>query len=323
MRLVILDGHALNPGDLDWAPLRALGECRIYDRSDEDKVLERAGRAEILLTNKVPFPKERLEKLPRLRFIAVLATGYDVVDASAAGALGIPVSNVPSYGTDSVAQMVFAHLLNLATRVSDASHGASAGRWTSSGQWSFQEHPQLELSSRVMGIVGFGRIGRATARIARAFGMKVLAVDRGPLEEAEGIEQVTLEELFRKSDAVSLHCPLTEETRGLISRETLRLMKRTAFLINTSRGALVDESALAEALRTGEIAGAGLDVLSQEPPPADHPLLHTPHCFVTPHIAWATKAARQRLLDEVVENVRAFLSGTPRNVVNRVTALRR
>lgn len=319
MTIVVLDGYALNPGDLDWAPLQRLGPCRIHDRTEDNRILERSEDADILLTNKTPLAKETLGRLPRLRLIAVLATGHDAVDGRAAATLGIPVANVPAYGTESVAQMVFAHLLNLATRAGDSARGVSAGRWTASRDWSYSDFPQLELGGLTMGIIGYGRIGRATARIARGFGMKVLAADRDRLEDAEGVEPASLEDLLRRSDVVSLHCPLTDQTRAIINSQTLRLLKPTAFLINTSRGALIDERALAEALSERRLAGAGLDVLSAEPPPAGHPLLRAPNCFITPHIAWATREARQRLLDEVVENVRAFLSGRARNIVNGVT----
>jgi len=323
MNIVVLDGYALNPGDLDWSPLQALGLCRIHDRTENKRIIERSGDADILLTNKTPLAKETLDHLPRLRFIGVLATGHDGVDGTAAAALGIPVTNVPAYGTESVAQMVFAHLLNLATRAGDSARGVGAGRWTASADWSYWDFPQREIQGLTMGIIGYGRIGRATARIARGFGMRVLAVDRDRLEDADGVEAASLEDLLRRSDVISLHCPLTDQTRGIINPQTLRLLKPTAFLINTSRGALIDENALAEALTERRLAGAGLDVLSMEPPPAGHPLLRAPNCFITPHIAWATLAARQRLLDEVVENVRAFLAGRGRNIVNGVTHFRR
>jgi glycerate dehydrogenase len=315
MRIVLLDGHVLNPGDLSWAELQALGPCEIYGRTSPEQVLARALDAEIILVNKVGISREIIARLPRLKYVGVLATGYDCVDVDAARQRRIVVANVPAYGTDSVAQMVFSHLLNLAQHVGEHARSVAARRWTQSGDWCYWEHPLVELAGRTMGIVGLGRIGRATARLASAFGMEVLAFDVAS-PAMERVAAVDLSTLFRRSDAVSLHCPLTPETRQLVNADRLALMKRTAVLINTSRGALVDEQALADALNAEQIAGAGLDVLAVEPPPADHPLLTAMHCYVTPHIAWATRSARQRLLDVVVANVRAFLEGRPQNVVN-------
>jgi glycerate dehydrogenase len=246
----------------------------------------------------------------------VTATGYDVVDVEAARELGIVVTNVPTYGTASVAQMVFAHVLNLTQRVGDHARAVSEGRWASSPDWCFWDFPLIELTGMTMGIVGFGRIGRATSQLAQAFGMKVLAYNRSPIDVLAGVRVVDLETLFSESDVVSLHCPLTPETRRLVSRERLALMKPTALLINTSRGPLVDEAALADSLNAGRLAGAGVDVLECEPPADGNPLFTAKNCYITPHIAWATRASRQRLLDEAVENVAAFLRGTPRNVVN-------
>lgn len=317
MRIVVLDGHTLNPGDLSWDGLKELGDCTVFDRSAADQTVARAEAAELVLTNKVVLARDVLAALPRLRYIGVLATGYNVVDIEAARERGIPVSNVPSYGTQSVAQMVFAHLLNLTQRVGHHARTVRDGRWTSSIDFCYWDTPQIELAGRTIGLIGYGRIGRATAALARAFGMDVLAHDvflkPGDAPEATLVD---LEELLKHSDVVSLHCPLTADNTGLINPRTLALMKPGAFLINTSRGPLVDEQALAEALHAGIIAGAGLDVLAVEPPRPDNPLLHAPNCFVTPHIAWATQAARQRLLDTVVGNVEAFLAGTPVNVVN-------
>ena len=317
MRIVVLDGHVLNPGDLSWADLEALGPCEIYERTPPEQVLARARDAEIILVNKVEIRRETLAGLPRLKYVGLLATGYDCVDVEAARQRGVVVANAPAYGTDSVAQMVFAHLLNLAEHVGDHARWVAGGGWTRSSDWCSWEHPLVELAGRTLGIVGFGRIGQATARLALAFGMKVLAFDvAAPV--MDNVTAVDLSTLFRRSDAVSLHCPLTPETRQLVNAQRLALMRRTAVLINTSRGALVDERALADALNAEQIAGAGLDVLAIEPPPADHPLLTAKHCYVTPHIAWATQSARQRLLDIVVANVRAYLAGQPRNVVKSV-----
>jgi len=315
MNIVVLDGYALNPGDLSWSSLEALGPCTIHDRTPAADVAARAVSAEIVLTNKAAITREVMEQLPRLRYIGVLATGYDIVDAAAARRRGIPVCNVPDYATPSVVQMVFAHLLNLTLRVADHGRGVAEGRWSRCPDFAYWDFPLVELAGLTLGVVGFGRIGRAVARAALAFGMDVLAYDPAVIDST-GVRSVDLDELLRQSDVVSLHCPLTPDTRHLIDAERLSAMKPTAYLINTGRGPLIDERALAEALRSGSIAGAGLDVLSVEPPPADHPLLTAPNCCITPHIAWATRAARQRLLDAAVANVRGFLEGTPRNVVN-------
>jgi glycerate dehydrogenase len=314
VNILVLDGHTLNPGDLSWDPLRALGPCRIYDRTAADTVVERAKEAEILLTNKTPISRDAIAALPGLRYIGVLATGYNVVDAEAARQRGIPVTNVPTYGTSSVSQMVFAHLLNLALRVGHHASTVSEGRWSRAEDFCYWDYPLLELEGLTMGVIGYGRIGQATARLALAFGMSVIACDR--TDVAPPGTMASLEAVFRTSDVVSLHCPLTPETLHLVNANRLRLMKPTAFLVNTSRGGLVDESALAEALNTGCIAGAGIDVLSTEPPSPDNPLLHARNCYITPHIAWATRAARARLLDAAVGNIKAFLDGSPRNVVN-------
>lgn len=317
MQIVVLDGYTLNPGDLSWDGLKMLGATTIYERSLPEEVVSRALEAEIVLTNKVVLSREVLGQLPRLKYIGVLATGYNIVDIQAARERGILVSNVPTYGSASVAQMAFAHLLNLTQHVAYHAQTVSEGRWSKAEDWCYWDHPLLELAGKTMGIVGFGRIGQATARIALAFGMEVLAYDTQPIPSSKGISAVDLETLFRQSDAISLHCPLTPATERLVNRERLAQMKPWAYLINTSRGGLIDESALATALNTGQIAGAGLDVLSEEPPRPDNPLLAAKNCFITPHIAWATRAARQRLLEIVVENLRSYLSGQPQNVVNR------
>ncbi|MHC4177441.1 MAG: D-2-hydroxyacid dehydrogenase [Planctomycetota bacterium] len=317
MHIVVLDGYTLNPGDLSWDELKELGTCEIFDRSLLEEVVPRGRRAEAVLVNKIELSRELIGQLPKLRYIGVLATGHNVVDGRAARERGVPVTNVPTYGTQSVAQMVFAHLLNLTQRVGYHAGTVAEGRWTACEDFCYWDYPLVELAGQTLGIVGFGRIGRATARLALAFGMKVLACDPVlPAAVPEGVEIVELEAIFRHSDVVSLHCPLTPDTQGLVDRDRLALMKPSAFLINTSRGTLVDEGALAEALASGGIAGAGLDVLAVEPPPADNPLLRAKNCFVTPHIAWATRSARERLLRTVVENLRAFIEGRPQNVVN-------
>lgn len=313
MRIVVLDGYCLNPGDLSWEGLEKLGELEVHDRTGPEEVLVRAQGAEIVLTNKTEVDADVIERLERLQYIGLLATGYNVVDVEAARAKGVPVTNVPAYGTESVAQMVFAHILNLTQHV--AAHGEI--QWSACPDFCCWEHPLIELDRLTLGIVGLGRIGRATARIGLAFGMRVVAHDLlPPTPLPEGVEMVEQERLFLESDVVSLHCPLTPDTERLIDARTLGLMKKSAFLINTSRGQLVDEQALAHALNQGEIAGAGLDVLDVEPPDPKNPLLHAKRCTVTPHIAWATRAARVRLMEMVVKNVKAFLHGGPQNVVN-------
>lgn len=314
--IVVLDGHTLNPGDLDWGRLVQLGKCAIYDRSNAAEIVERLADAEIVLSNKVSLTRKLMAGKPRLKYIGVTATGFNIVDVRAARELGIVVTNVPSYGTASVAQMVFAHLLNLTQRVADHARAVREGRWATATDWCFWNYPLLELEGLTMGIVGYGRIGQATAKLAQAFQMKVLAHSRGSIDAASGIRASSLESVFRDSDVISLHCPLTPETQRLVNRERLALMKPTAFLINTSRGALIDEEALAEALNSGRLAGAGLDVLDTEPPREGNPLYDAKNCYITPHIAWATRSSRQRLLDTAIDNVAAFLRGQPRNVVH-------
>jgi glycerate dehydrogenase len=317
-QIVVLDGHTLNPGDLSWDDLRALGPCAVYDRTFPADIVSRAGQAEIVLTNKTELSADVIEAFAHLRYIGVLATGYNVVNIETARRRGIVVTNVPAYSTSSVAQMVFAHLLNLALRVGYHAHSVRRGKWASQPDFCYWETPLLELAGLTMGIVGFGRIGRATAQIARAFGMEVIAYDIDtPTDAPRECRFVELDEVFRRSDVLSLHCPLTSENKGLVNEQRLAMMKQGAFLINTSRGPLIDEPALAQALNDGRIAGAGLDVLTSEPPEKDNPLLVAKNCFITPHISWATQAARQRLLMVAVENVAAFLAGKPQNIVNR------
>ena len=312
--IVVLDGFALNPGDLSWDDLKSIGECAIYDRTTPDEVLNRARGAGIILTNKTILDRTVIENLPDMRYIGVMATGYNVVDFDAAGERRIPVTNVPEYATVSVVQMVFAYLLELTQHVAHHAETVRSGRWVSSRDFCYWDMPLIELDGLVMGIIGYGRIGRRVAQVARAFGMEVLVHDIDT--NVTGVRYAGLDELFRKSDVVSLHCPLTPGSREIVNTGRLELMKPTAFLINTGRGPLVNEDDLAEALNTGKIAGAGLDVLSVEPPRSDNPLLVAKNCYITPHIAWATRAARSRLMKTVGENIRAFLRGEPRNVVN-------
>jgi len=317
MRIVVLDGYTLNPGDLSWDGLREIGHCEIYDRTSPEDVVSRARGAEIVLTNKVVLSHEIVDQLPNLKYIGVLATGYNVVDLEAARERGIPVTNVPTYGTRSVAQMVFAHLLNLTQHVGYHAQTVREGRWSHAPDFCYWDYPMIELADRTMGIVGFGRIGRATARLAMAFGMNVLVFDVFPLTSVpQGVEVVGLDRLFGESDAVSLHVPLTPQTDRLVDAERLATMKPTAFLINTSRGPVIDEQALAAALNADRLAGAGLDVLAVEPPDSQNPLLSAKNCYITPHISWATSSARSRLLNTALENVRAFVDGKDQNVVN-------
>jgi len=316
MKIVVLDGFTLNPGDLSWDELETLGECEIHDRTPANEVVKRATGAAIVLTNKTPVTGESISALPELKYIGVLATGYNIVDVAAARRRNIPVCNVPAYGTKSVAQHTFALLLELTQHAGHHGGTVRDGRWSKSPDWCYWDYPLIELDGMTIGIVGYGRIGRAVGELALAFGMKVLATSASPKQAPRGVTFVDLETLFQQSDAVSLHCPLTPQTKNLVNASRLGLMKPAAFLINTSRGPLIDEPALAEALNTGRIAGAGLDVLSVEPPQADNPLLGAKNCLITPHLAWATRAARSRLMRAVVANVRAFLAGKPENVVN-------
>jgi glycerate dehydrogenase len=316
MNIVVLDGFTLNPGDLDWQELQSLGPCVIYDRTPPDKLLHRAAAADILLTNKTELTAAVIQNLPRLKYIGVLATGSNVVDLAAARARGIPVTNVPAYSTISVAQMTFALLLELAHHTGHHAQSVREGGWTRSLDFCYWDFPLLELDGLTLGLVGFGRIGQAVSKLAAAFGMNVLAYKPTARAAPPGVRFVALDTLFRESDVVSLHCPLTPQTANLVNAQRLSLMKPTAFLLNTSRGALVDELALADALNSGCLAGAALDVLSTEPPPADNPLLTARNCFITPHQAWATRAARSRLMKVACENVRSFLHGQTQNVVN-------
>ncbi|HUS04755.1 MAG TPA: D-2-hydroxyacid dehydrogenase [Bryobacteraceae bacterium] len=310
MKIVVLDGYTLNPGDLSWDLLRGLAEVIVHDRLPAGEVARAAADADLVLTNKTPLRQDVLEQLPKLRYIGVLATGYDVVDVAAARSRGITVTNVPAYGSASVAQLVFALLLELCHHTALHSEMVRRGAWSQNPDWSFWRTPLIELSGKTLGIIGMGRIGSQVARIGSAFGMKTLAASRTSREGS-----TSLEELLRKSDVVSLHCPLTADTRSLINAERLALMKPAAFLINTARGALVNEQDLADALNQDRLAGAGIDVLPVEPPP-DSPLFRAKNCIITPHLAWATKEARTRLMDVACQNVAAFLNGAPQNVVS-------
>jgi glycerate dehydrogenase len=316
MNIVVLDGFTLNPGDLSWDELKVLGPCRIYDRTAPEEIVARCASAGILLTNKAALTRDHILALPELRYIGVTATGTNVVDLEAARSREIPVTNVPAYGTKSVAQTTFALLLELTQHVGHHARTVRQSQWSRSLDWCYWERPLIELDGLTLGIIGFGRIGRAVAEMAAAFGMQVLAAYHNVKEGHAFVRFVDLETLFRTSDVVSLHCPLTAETRNLVNAQRLAWMKPSAFLLNSGRGPLVDEAALAEALNRGQIAGAGLDVLSVEPPPAANPLLQAKNCYITPHLAWATRAARDRLLSAAVANVRSFLEGHPRNVVN-------
>jgi glycerate dehydrogenase len=310
-RLVVLDGHTTNPGDLSWAPLEALGELTVHGRTPREQVAERIAAADVVLTNKTRLDTEALAAAPRLRGIAVLATGHDVVDGGAARRLGIPVCNVPEYGTASVAQAVFALLLELTNHTGHLAAAVRQGRWSSSPDFCFWDEPLVELAGLTFGVVGHGRIGDAVARIARAFGMEVLSHRR---QAQPG--DVDLDTLLAQSDVVSLHCPLTPHTLGLLNAERLARLRPGALLLNTARGALVEEEALVDALQIGHLGGAALDVLCVEPPGPDHPLLSAPRCVITPHVAWASRAARRRLIDATAANVVALLAGSPIHVVN-------
>ena len=317
MKIVILDGYCVNPGDLSWDALREFGEVVVYDRTPAEEAAERAHGATAVLLNKTPLTSDTLARLPDLKYIGVLATGYNVVDVDAAREQHITVTNVPTYGTASVAQFVFALLLELCHNVKLHSDAVRSGEWSRHADWSFWKSPLVELEGKTMGVVGFGRIGRRVGRISDAMGMRVLANDtwQGDTPTYEGFRWAALDELLRVSDVVSLHSPLFPETQGMIHAGTLALMKPSAFLINTSRGGLVVDRDLADALNAGRLAGAGLDVLTVEPPAETNPLLAARNCLVTPHIAWATREARARLMDAVIANISGFLSGNPRNVI--------
>ena len=318
MKIVVLDGHAINPGDLSWDALQGLGNLQVFERSAEDEIVARAGDAEAVLSMRAPLSAQTLKQLKRLRYVGVIFTGYDRVDLQAAREMNVTVTNVPTYGTASVAQLVFALLLELCHHVALHSAATRAGEWSRSADFSFWKTPLIELQGKTMGIVGFGRIGRDVAEIATAMGMRVIAADeeRKNAPSWAGFRWCENEELLASADVVSLHCPLLPETRGMINATTIGKMRREAFLINTSRGPLVVEQDLADALNAGRLAGAAVDVLSSEPPSLDNPLLRAKNCIITPHIAWATKEARRRLIETAAANLRAFVEGKPVNVVD-------
>lgn len=317
MKICILDGYSLNPGDLDWSPVERLGDVTLFDRTPADKIVERAADADIVLTNKVPFSADTLRQLPRLRFICVLATGYNIIDTEAAARQGVVVANIPAYSTMSVAQMAFAHILNITNHVASYAREVADGKWTNCPDFCFWDRALTELAGKTMGIVGLGNTGMATARIAVALGMKVVAMTSKSADTLpEGITPAPLDDVLASADVVSLHCPLTPSTRHLINAASIAKMKPSAILINTGRGPLVDEQAVADALNGGRLAAFGADVLSQEPPRGDNPMLSARNCFLTPHIAWATLEARTRLMSTATENVRQFIAGEP--VANRV-----
>jgi len=322
MKIVVLDGYALNPGDLSWEQIKELGEVEIYDRTPEDKILARAQGAEILLTNKTPIKRKTIEALPELKYVGILATGYDVVDTAAAAENEVIVTNAPDYSTNAVAQFTLALLLEAALHVGEHNRAVKEREWSQSEDFCFWNYPLIELQNRTLGIIGFGSIGRRTAELALAFGMKVIVYDRSPEKKiadpeikTEKIEFLSLAELYAASDVISLHCPLTEETAGMISQESIAQMKKGVIIVNTARGGLIVEEELAAALESGEVQTAALDVLTSEPPAASNPLLNSEKAITTPHIAWATKESRQCLMDIVYQNIKAFMAG---NVINQV-----
>jgi glycerate dehydrogenase len=319
MKIVILDGYTLNPGDLSWDALNSLGDVVIYDRTPTDQIVGRSLGANIVLTNKTPLDEAALNQLPDLKYIGVLATGYNIINTDVCKQRGIIVSNVPGYGTGAVAQFVFALLLELYLHVQKHSDAAMNGKWARSADFCFWDYPLIELAGKTLGIIGFGTIGQKVADIAAAFDMNVIASSRTETKQShrENFKWVSLDDLLQQSDVVSIHCPLTPETQDLINAANLKKMKPSAFLINTSRGPIINDADLANALNHNIIAGAGIDVLSKEPPPADNPIFTAKNCIITPHIAWAAKEARARLMNTVVSNLEAFMNGVPVNVVNK------
>lgn len=318
MKIVILDGYTENPGDLSWSGFEGLGELTVYERTKSEDILRRIGDAEVVYTNKTPITGETIKYCPNLKFIGVLATGYDVVDTEAAKEAGIKVANIPTYGTATVAQYTVALLLELCHQVGLHSASVKKGEWENHVDWCYWKTPQLELAGKVMGIIGYGRIGQATAKIAMALGMDILAYDeyQNPLLESDSMHYVSLDELFKRSDVIVLHCPLLPTTRGIINKESIQKMKDNVMIINDSRGPLINEKDLAEALESGKVAGAAVDVVSTEPIKSDNPLLKAPNIIITPHMAWGTKESRLRLMNIALENLRAFKAGTPINIVN-------
>lgn len=318
MKIVVLDGYTENPGDLSWGGFEALGAFSCYDRTPADQILSRIGDAEIVITNKTPISRATIEACPHMKYVGVLATGYNVVDVAAAKEHGITVTNIPTYGTDSVAQFAFAMLLEICHHVQHHSDAVHEGRWEHNKDWCFWDYPLIELAGKTMGIIGYGRIGQATGRLAQAFGMKVLANDtyQNPALENDFCRYVGRDELFRESDVIALHCPLFPDTEGIINRDTIAKMKDGVIILNNSRGPLIVEQDLADALNRGKVAAAAVDVVSTEPIRGDNPLLTAKNCLITPHISWAPKESRERLMNIAVDNLRAFLDGNPVNVVN-------
>lgn len=321
MKIVILDGYTENPGDLSWEGLEKLGQLTVYDRTplnDEDMAIERIGDAEAVYTNKTPITKKVIEACPNLKFIGVLATGYNVIDVAAAKEKGIPVCNVPTYGSDAVGQFAIALLLEICHHIGHHSEAVKEGRWEHNDDWCFWDYPLIELYGKTMGVVGLGRIGQSTARIAGAMGMKVVAYDAFQSEAGKAVaEYVDLDTLLKTSDVIALHCPLFPETNGIINKDNIAKMKDGVIIINNSRGPLIVEQDLADALNSGKVYAAGLDVVSTEPIRGDNPLLKAKNCIITPHISWAPKESRQRLMDIAVDNLAKFIEGTPQNVVNK------
>ncbi len=320
MKIVILDGYTENPGDLSWEKLGELGDLTVYDRTpvdDQAEIIRRIGDAEVVFSNKTPITKDIIDACPNMKFISLLATGYNVIDYEYAGKKGIPVTNVPAYGTAAVGQFTIALLLEICHHIAHHSQTVHDGKWTNSTDFCYWDHPLIELDGKTLGVIGFGRIGRQTAKIAKALGMNILATGSKPCPEGEALATyVDLDTLLTNADVISLHCPLFPETQGIINKETIAKMKDGVILLNTSRGPLLVEEDVAAALNTGKIAAAGMDVVSKEPITADNPLLSAKNCFITPHIAWAPKESRQRIMDCAVENAKAYLAGTPINVVN-------
>ncbi len=321
MKIVVLDGYTLNPGDLDWKGLESLGECTVYDRTsltDTEEVIQRIGDAEVVYTNKTPLPEKVFEECKNLKFVGVLATGYNVVDITAARKRNIPVANIPTYGTAAVGQFAIALLLEICHHIGYHSKVVHEGKWAANPDWCFWDYPLIELDGKTMGIIGYGRIGQATGRIAQALGMKILAYDsyRNPALESDTCNYTDLDEVLSKSDVIALHCPLFPETEKMINRSTIAKMKDGVIILNNSRGQLINEQDLANALNSGKVAAAGLDVVSTEPIKSDNPLLTAKNCLITPHISWAPKESRKRLMDIAVSNLQEFLKGTPKNIVN-------
>ncbi len=316
MKIVVLDGYTLNPGDLSWGEINQLGNCIVYDRTPPELTVERSKDATIILTNKVIISKEIIDQLPKLKYIGVLATGYNVVDVKASSDSGIIVTNIPAYSTDSVAQMVFSHILNFVQNISVHAQSVTAGEWADSIDFAYWKTPQTELAGKTLGIIGFGQIGQAVAKIGLAFGMNVIFNNRSNKKTELDATQVDLDTLLSESDFISINCPLIPGNAGFINKTTIEKMKHSAFLVNTGRGPLINEQDLADALNSGRIAGAGLDVLSVEPASKNNPLPKAKNCYITPHIAWATKEARTRLMHIAAENIKAFLNRKPQNVVN-------